>query len=107
MATMLVVVLSFGGAAESQLTIAVMPFNFSGGQWSGVDVGQQISNLVTDNLVNQGEFFVVERDLIQKIISEQDFGQSGRVDPCVLSFLRAAASVPLVFHYRALRPPWN
>lgn len=81
MATMLVVVLSFGGAAESQLTIAVMPFNFSGGQWSGVDVGQQISNLVTDNLVNQGEFFVVERDLIQKIISEQDFGQSGRVDP--------------------------
>src|SRR5690625_2544060 len=80
--TMLVFVSSIGvGAAESSLTIAAMPFHFSGGRWSGVDVGQQITSLVTDNLVNKGDFLVVERELIQEIIGEQDFGQSGRVDP--------------------------
>ncbi len=71
-----------GAAASESITIAVMPFDFGGGgQWSGIDVGRQITSLVTDNLVNKGDFLVVERDLIDEIIGEQDFGASGRVDP--------------------------
>lgn len=78
----LAVVVPIGVAAGDSLTIAVMPFEFSGGsQFSGIDVGRQITNLVTDNLVNQGNFLLVERDLIEEIIGEQDFGASGRVDP--------------------------
>lgn len=72
----------FHALAADTLTIAVMPFDFSGGgQWGGVDVGNQITNLVTDNLINRGDYLVVERNLINEIIGEQDFGASGRVDP--------------------------
>lgn len=82
MVLLMAVAFSTGVAAAESVTIAVMPFDFSGGsQWSGVDVGRQITNLITDNLVNQGDFLLVERDLIDEIIGEQDFGASGRVDP--------------------------
>lgn len=81
-ATVLLLVVPTGViASDTSITIAVMPFQFTGSQWSGVRVGQQITGLVTDSIVNRGDFLVVERDLIQEVIGEQDFGQSGRLDP--------------------------
>lgn len=68
--------------AQDQITVAVMPFEGSvSNQFAQMDVTRQLTNLVTDKLVNAGDFQVVERDRIAQILAEQDFGASGRVDP--------------------------
>lgn len=71
-------------AADEPITVAVMEFDVAAGvrnQWSGVDVGRQVTALVTDQLANAKGFNLVERDLIDQILSEQNLGASDRIDP--------------------------
>lgn len=68
--------------AQERVTVAIMPFEASvHGDFQRMDVGRQLTELVTDKLVNAGEFDVVERSRIAAVLDEQDFGASGRVDP--------------------------
>lgn len=68
--------------AQERVTVAVMPFDASvHHDFRQLDVGRQLTNLITDKLVNMGEFDVVERSRIAALLDEQDFGASGRVDP--------------------------
>lgn len=69
-------------AQSKSITVAVMPLEFRGGsQWSTIDVGEQITALITNQLVEMGRFQVLERAYIDKILAEQKLGTSGLVDP--------------------------
>ena len=50
--------------------------------WSGnQDIGQGISDLLVDELVNDGSFRMIERKRLDAILAEQNFSQSERADP--------------------------
>ena len=78
--------------AEQLYKIAVLPFDdgsiqdrwWDEGHW---DVGKGISDEFVTEFLKTNRFRLIEREQIDKIIEEQDFGQSGRVDT------RTAASI--------------
>ncbi|MBV9084351.1 MAG: curli production assembly protein CsgG [Acidobacteriaceae bacterium] len=45
------------------------------------DVGKGIADLLVDRLVSDGRYSVIERKAIQKVMAEQNFSNSDRVDP--------------------------
>ena len=57
--------------------IAVMPFDVKV-QRAG-SVGNGMSDMLADALVNTNRFIVVEREHVKDVMAEQDFGRSGRV----------------------------
>jgi curli biogenesis system outer membrane secretion channel CsgG len=82
--------LSFGLAsrlpavAQQQPSIAVMNFSTQGltGDWWGqFQPGVALSDLVTDELVNEGNFNVVERAKLGDTMQEHQLDTSGAVDP--------------------------
>jgi curli biogenesis system outer membrane secretion channel CsgG len=68
---------------DDPVTIAVIPMEFRGDRrWSRIDVGEQVSALITDRLVEKGvKFQVVEREHLSSILAEQNLVRGGRVDP--------------------------
>lgn len=71
-----------------KMRIALMNFDWHTVQdgvvgWFGsaVDVGQGITDLLTDDLVKNGTYEVVERQDINKVLAEQNFSNSDRADP--------------------------
>lgn len=70
--------------AQQQPTVAVMNFSTDGltGDWWGqFQPGVAISDLVTDELVNAGNFNVVERARLGDTLQEHQLDTSGAVDP--------------------------
>jgi curli biogenesis system outer membrane secretion channel CsgG len=65
--------------------VAVMNFEFGAVQnWWGTnnwDIGKGISDLIVDNLVNDGTYRVMERKALDTIMAEQNFSNSDRADP--------------------------
>ena len=68
--------------------IAVLDFNYatvmSASQavfGTNVDIGKGISDMLIDRLVNDGDYRVIERNEIDKILNEQNFSNSNRADP--------------------------
>src|SRR5262249_3557636 len=50
--------------------------------WTGNnDLGKQISDMLVDELVNDGTFRVIERKRIEALLNEQNFSNSDRTDP--------------------------
>jgi curli biogenesis system outer membrane secretion channel CsgG len=47
--------------------------------WNNKGVGNGVSDMLTTALVKSGNYRVIERAEIDRILNEQDFGQSGRV----------------------------
>lgn len=71
-------------SAQQQPTIAVMNFSTQGltGDWWGqFEPGVALSDLVTDELVNTGNFNVVERAKLGDTMQEHQLDTSGAVDP--------------------------
>ena len=72
-------------AAQSKRpTIAVLAFDYGTVQhwWSGTwDIGEGISDMIVDELVNDGSFRVIERKRLDAILAEQNFSNSERADP--------------------------
>jgi curli biogenesis system outer membrane secretion channel CsgG len=73
-------------AAEqsSRPTIAVLSFEYGTLQrwWTGTqDIGEGISDMIVDELVNDGSFRVIERKRLDAILAEQNFSNSERADP--------------------------
>jgi curli biogenesis system outer membrane secretion channel CsgG len=74
--------------AENKRSVAVIDFDYATVQ-SGVsaifgtnqDIGKGIADLLVEKLVKNGAFRVMERKSIQKILAEQNFSASDRVDP--------------------------
>jgi curli biogenesis system outer membrane secretion channel CsgG len=88
---LMVVLLSFlvpGAAAQHKKRIAVLNFEYGTVQTSvaavfgtNVDVGKGISDLLVQQLVTDGKYSMIERNAIDKILNEQNFANSDRVDP--------------------------
>src|SRR4051794_7686930 len=77
--------LCFCGGKSS---VAVLDFDYATVQ-SGVsaifganqDIGKGLADLIVEKLVKSGNYRVMERKAIQKIMAEQNFSNSDRVDP--------------------------
>ena len=69
------VVMAAGGATAAQSkrpTIAVLAFDYGTVQhwWSGTwDIGEGISDMIVDELVNDGSFRVIERKRLDAILA--------------------------------------
>lgn len=78
-------VAAFG--ADQKKSVAVLNFDYSTVQ-SGVaaifgtnqDIGKGIADLLVEKLVKSGQYRVIERKAIDKILSEQNFSNSDRAD---------------------------
>ena len=73
-----------GLAQKSRPTIALLPFEFGSVQqwWSGnQDIGIGISDLIVDELLEDGSFRIIERKKLEAILGEQDFSNSNRAEP--------------------------
>jgi curli biogenesis system outer membrane secretion channel CsgG len=71
-------------AQTTRPTIAVLNFEFGSIQhwWSGnQDIGAGISDMLVDELVNDGSFRLIERKQLEAIMAEQNLAQSERADP--------------------------
>jgi len=68
--------------------VAVMDFDYGTVQTTtaavfgtNVDVGKGITNLLVTGLVKDGNFSVIERSALDKVLNEQNFSNSNRADP--------------------------
>ena len=71
-------------AQSKRPTVALLDFDYGTVQqwWSGNwDIGKGISDLLVDELVNDGSFRVIERKRLDAILAEQNFSNSERADP--------------------------
>jgi curli biogenesis system outer membrane secretion channel CsgG len=71
-------------AQSTRPTIAVLNFEYGTIQrwWSGnQDIGEGISDMIVDELVNDGSFRVIERKRLDAVLAEQNFSNSERADP--------------------------
>ena len=90
-----------GGTSSAQGAkprVAIMNFeNNSTWSWWGDNLGAAAAVELTTQLVQSGQFTVIERALIESILSEQDFGASGRVDATTASKIGQLLGVQLIF----------
>ena len=74
-----------GAIAQSKRPlVALLDFDYGTVQqwWSGNwDIGKGISDMLVDELVNDGSFRVIERKRLDAILAEQNFSNSERADP--------------------------
>lgn len=87
-ALVLAVISLFGpapaSAQSSRPAVAVLDFDYGTIQrwWEdNWDIGKGISDLIVDELVNDGSFRVIERKKLDAILAEQNFSNSDRADP--------------------------
>jgi curli biogenesis system outer membrane secretion channel CsgG len=74
-------------AAPQKKRVAVFDFDYatvtdsvSGVFGTNVDIGKGVSDLIVESLVKSGRYSVIERKVIEKIMAEQNFSNSDRVD---------------------------
>lgn len=77
------ILLCVSWAGWAQPKIAVVDFDAH--QYSAQLSGAQLADYVVDELVNTGQFEVVEREKLDSAMREIGFGQSGMVDPSTAS----------------------
>ena len=85
------ILIAFGVGAEAQQPkkrVAVMNFDYATvtsyvQQIFGTnqDIGKGIADMLVDKLVNDGQYSVIERKALDKVLAEQNFSNSDRADP--------------------------
>ena len=91
------VAVSGQGQSPDQIRIAVMNFeNNSSWRYWGDNLGAAAADELVTQLFRVGKFSVVERSQIETILSEQDFGQSGRVSPSQAAEIGKLLGVQLI-----------
>lgn len=79
-----VLLMSFGHIlnAQGKLRVAVVRFdNNSTWHWWGDRLGEAAADVFVTALMDSGQFSVIERQKVDEVLIEQDFGASGRVTP--------------------------
>lgn len=86
---LLALICGFSSIATASQTIAVLPFETAGGVdswwWGMEEMLDGTAQLITDRLANDPDLVVVDRTRIEDILMEQDFQESGAVDPTTAS----------------------
>ncbi len=87
-AAMIAATLAMPLAAQDKKRVAVLDFNYATVATSvqaifgtATDVGKGITDLLIDKLVNDGQYRVIDRQAMAKILAEQNFSNSNRADP--------------------------
>ena len=84
-------------APQEKVRIAVMNFeNNSSWYYWGDNLGKAAADELVTQLFKTGKFSVIERSQIEAILSEQDFGQSGRVNSSQAADIGKILGVQLV-----------
>jgi curli biogenesis system outer membrane secretion channel CsgG len=90
-------------AATRKLRVAVMDFDYATVQsassamfGTNVDVGKGITDLVITDLVKDGTYSVIERQALDKLLTEQNFSNSNRADPSTAARLGKLAGVDYI-----------
>lgn len=78
--TILFLLLNISGVFAQNLKIAVLNFENNSSREGG-KYSQKAADLMMNELAKSGTFTVVERKRLDALIREQDFQQSGNVDP--------------------------
>jgi curli biogenesis system outer membrane secretion channel CsgG len=83
--------------------VAVLDFDYATVQsysnamfGSDVDVGKGISDLLITDLVKDGTYSVIERQALDKLMTEQNFSTSSRADPTTAARLGKLAGVDVI-----------
>src|SRR5579863_9973306 len=83
--------------------VAVLDFNYATVMTSvqaiwgtNQDIGKGISDLLVNQLVNDGTYRVIERNALDKILKEQNFSNSDRADPKTAAKIGAMAGVDTI-----------
>jgi curli biogenesis system outer membrane secretion channel CsgG len=76
--------LTIAQANPTRLRIAVLDFDYANTgltySWGYATPAQGVSDLLTNRLVESGQYTLIERSRIEEILFEQDLGASGRID---------------------------
>ena len=85
--TVLLLSLAAGAGAQQKKRVAVLNFDYATVRSSvssifgtNQDIGKGIADMLVDKLVASGAYSVIERKAIDKIMAEQNFANSDRVD---------------------------
>lgn len=84
--------------ASAKRRVAVMPFSYGAvtGEVGTVDLGKGITSLVITNLVNDGTYSVVDREMLDSILKEQNLSVSDRADPATACKIGKILSVDAI-----------
>lgn len=89
--------------SQEKRRVAVMDFGYGTVMTSvqaifgtNQDIGKGISDLLVNQLVNDGTYRVFERAALEKIINEQNFSNSNRADPATAAKIGALAGVDTI-----------
>jgi curli biogenesis system outer membrane secretion channel CsgG len=95
--------LASGQVAQAQTPtakrrIAVLDFDYAstGLTYGGDAPSKGVSDLLTNKLVQNGTYSVIERSRIEQILQEQNLGASGRVDPATAAQIGKILGVDVV-----------
>lgn len=75
------------GSAQQKKRVAILDFEYGTVQnWvdgmfgANVDIGKGISDLLVEKLLNTGQYSIIERSALDKVLKEQNFSNSDRAD---------------------------
>ena len=95
-ATEEVVAVSCDLPRDEKNIVAVSRFDYRASSSKASHIGGGLADMLSNALLNSGCFRVVDRQTIEDILTEQDFGSSGRVDPGTASSIGSLTGAQLI-----------
>lgn len=102
-ALFLIVALATTGLAQAKKRVAVLDFDYKTVKTAAdavfgqsVDVGKGITDILITNLVKSGVYSVIERQALDKVLSEQNFSNSDRADSATAAKLAKILGVDAI-----------
>lgn len=86
--------ISSSAAKREKQSIAVLPFHELGGP--PTVLGSYLAEELVTNLFQHGNFTIVERQLLDKVLGELKIGQSGAIDPATAKEIGRIAAVDAI-----------
>ncbi|MFC1875964.1 FlgO family outer membrane protein [Thermodesulfobacteriota bacterium] len=96
LALLLIFTVSSAAEAFKKNKIAVLDFQMQGKEYQNTDMGSIVAEWLITALVKEGRFDVVERRLLQKILTEHQLAMSGIVDDKSISELGQILGVKII-----------
>ncbi len=100
---LLSILASLPASAQEKRRVAVMDFGYGTVMTSvqaifgtNQDIGKGITDLVVNQLVNDGTYRVIERAALDKILQEQNFSNSDRANPATAAKIGAVLGVDTI-----------